>query len=153
MKRFVLRVFVGLFCGTLLSMAQASTPSPSELEAIEVANLFVRWNDALATGDAGVVAAQYAPDAMLLPTVSGEARTTDAARQDYFRHFLARKPTGSIDPVPPRQIRVSGDLAWDAGHYTFVFADGSKVNARYTFIYERDGTDWRIKTHHSSMLP
>jgi uncharacterized protein (TIGR02246 family) len=57
----------------------------------EVRALFGLWNDALATGDSRIVAARYAPDAVLLPTVSDTPRTNPDAIQDYFDAFLLKK--------------------------------------------------------------
>ncbi|MGL4304892.1 MAG: SgcJ/EcaC family oxidoreductase, partial [Mycobacteriaceae bacterium] len=63
----------------------------------EVAALFDRWNASLATLDAEKVANEYASDAVLLPTVSNEPRTTRAAIVDYFaKDFLPKKPQGVI---------------------------------------------------------
>lgn len=121
----------------------------------EVADLFDRWNAALKTGDSQKVAALYAPDAILQPTVSNEVRTTPESISDYFDHFLANKPVGQINY---RLIRHMGaDSAMDSGVYTFnlTAADGStrRVQARYSFIYERVNGEWKIINHHSSAMP
>ena len=46
----------------------------------EVAAQFDRWNAALATGDPEQVASLYAPDGVLLPTVSNKVRTDHAGK-------------------------------------------------------------------------
>ncbi len=116
----------------------------------EVAALFDRWNASLKTGDPKKVAANYAPKSILLPTVSNKPRLTAAEKEDYFHHFLERKPVGTIDS---RTIEVDCNTAVDAGLYTFSFADGSVVRARYTFTYKWDGKQWLITSHHSSAMP
>ena len=116
----------------------------------EVAALFDRWNNSLRTGDPRKVVANYAPNSILLPTVSNRARFTIAEKEDYFTHFLMRRPEGSIDD---RLIEVDCNSATDAGLYTFRFADGSKVKARYSFSYKKIGSDWLITSHHSSAMP
>lgn len=116
----------------------------------EVAALFDRWNASLRTGDPKKVAANYAPGSVLLPTVSNRARFTAAEKEDYFAHFLARKPEGSIDD---RVIDVDCNSATDAGLYTFRFADGTSVKARYSFSYRKIGAQWLITSHHSSGMP
>jgi len=116
----------------------------------EVAALFDRWNASLRTGDPKKVAANYAPGSVLLPTVSNRARFTTAEKEDYFTHFLARRPEGTIDD---RVIDVDCNSATDSGLYTFRFSDGATVKARYSFAYRKIGSQWLITSHHSSGMP
>jgi hypothetical protein len=116
----------------------------------EVASLFDRWNASLKTGDPKKVVANYATPSILLPTVSNKARFTAAEKEDYFMHFLQRKPEGKIDD---RMIEVDCNSATDAGLYSFKFADGSVVKARYSFAYRKVGDEWLISSHHSSGMP
>ncbi len=116
----------------------------------EVAALFDRWNASLRTGDPKKVAANYAPGSVLLPTVSNRARFTTAEKEDYFAHFLARRPEGMIDD---RVIDVDCNSATDSGLYTFRFSDGTTVKARYSFSYRKIGSQWLITSHHSSGMP
>jgi len=100
------------------------------------------------------VADRYAPDAVLLPTVSDEVRKTRAKIIDYFDHFLTKKPRGTIKDST---VKIIGDkVAIDTGIYEFTLKNGDateKVQARYTFVYElRDGK-WLIVNHHSSLMP
>lgn len=116
----------------------------------EIAGLFDRWNASLQTGDAHEVVANYAPKSVLLPTLSNQPRLSAAEKEDYFEHFLQRKPVGMIDW---RSIEVDCNAAVDAGLYTFTFGDGSVVKARYTYMYKWTGKQWLITSHHSSMMP
>merc|ERR1712176_294021 len=74
-------------------LGKPSTPSITEQE---VGDLFHLWNDALATGDPKKVAERYARNAVLLPTVSDEPRTTAEKIEDYFVDFLKKKPQGVV---------------------------------------------------------
>lgn len=116
----------------------------------EVATLFDRWNASLKTGDPKKVVQNYARKSILLPTVSNKPRLTADEKEDYFEHFLQRKPVGTIDS---RSIEIDCNTAIDAGLYTFAFADGSSVHARYTFTYKWNGKQWLITSHHSSAMP
>lgn len=116
----------------------------------EIRSLFQDWNAALQTGDPARVTALYAPDAILLPTVSNKVRHDHAEISEYFEHFLARKPSGVIDESNVRDL---GDIAIDSGVYTFSFGDASTVQARYTYVYRRLADGWRIIEHHSSRMP
>ena len=117
-------------------------------------NLFERWNDALKTLDPHKVAACYAEDGILLPTVSNIPRTNREEIADYFKHFLEKKPVGTINH---RTVRLGCNKITDAGIYTFRVVDkegaASDVPARYTFVYENRDGQWLIAHHHSSVMP
>lgn len=116
----------------------------------EILSLFDEWNAALQTGDPDSVAALYADDAVLLPTISNKVRHDHGEIRDYFVLFVGMVPTGVIDEA---NVRVFGDLAINSGLYTFTFADGGTVAARFTFVYRRSGDRWQIIEHHSSRMP
>ncbi|MDO4687181.1 MAG: SgcJ/EcaC family oxidoreductase [Corynebacterium sp.] len=122
-----------------------TTPSETEIAA-----LFDRWNDDLKSGDPAKVAENYASESVLLPTVSNQVRLTNAEKEDYFQHWLEKKPDGVVNE---RWIERDCNHAIDAGTYTFTYGDGSKVAARYTFVYELEDREWKIVSHHSSAMP
>ena len=116
----------------------------------EIASLFQKWNDALKTRDPKNVVALYDTDAILLPTVSNQVRHNHSEITDYFEGFLAKGPVGAIDES---NVRIHSDIAINSGVYTFTFADGAKVPARFTFVYRWNGEHWLIIEHHSSQMP
>ncbi len=129
------------------SSASKVTPIASEAE---IAALFDRWNASLATGNPDNVVANYAVDAILLPTVSNKVRHNHAEIRDYFVHFLEKKPHGVI---LERNIRFPANhVAIDSGTYAFDTTSG-RVPARYTFVYRKTGKEWLIVEHHSSAMP
>ena len=134
---------------TLPAAAQTTQPSPAVTEAA-VAGLFDRWNASLATLDSDAVVANYAEDAVLLPTVSNQPRFTQAEREDYFDHFLEGHPQGEI---LERRIQLGCGMAVDSGLYRFTFSDGRQVTARYSYAYRHNDGEWLIVSHHSSALP
>ena len=93
---------------------------------------------------------QEAPDAVLLPTVSNKPRTTPSEIRDYFVHFMAGKPSGSIDHS---YIKIGCNTVQNVGTYTFKFANGKVVHARYTYVYQWENGKWLIVHHHSSAMP
>jgi uncharacterized protein (TIGR02246 family) len=127
---------------------------PATAAEKEIAGLFDRWNAALATGKSDEVVKLYAPNAVLQPTVSNKVRATPGEIKEYFDKFLLQKPQGKINY---RQIRVLDDnTALDSGVYTFTLQKQGKpvkVQARYTFLYEKIGNEWKIMNHHSSAMP
>ncbi len=141
----------------LANPAKTYTGQPAAPQAAaerEIAGLFDRWNAALATGKPDEVARLYAPNGVLAPTVSNEVRDTPEKIHEYFTKFLQMKPQGKINY---RQIRVLDDnTALDTGVYTFSLNDSgksSKVQARYTYLYEKINGEWKIMNHHSSAMP
>lgn len=65
--------------------------------------------------------------------------------------ILQNKPQGVITDG----VTISGP-GWceDAGVYEFTMgADGSKVLARYSFVYVQEDGEWKIAHHHSSAMP
>mmetsp|Transcript_23020 Transcript_23020/g.46905 ORF Transcript_23020/g.46905 Transcript_23020/m.46905 type:complete len:196 (+) Transcript_23020:191-778(+) len=128
--------------------------TPASVNEEEVRSLFYKWNDALATLDSGKVADRYAENALLLPTVSDTPRTTPAAIEDYFAHFLKSEPQGVIQEEG--SVTISGEPNWakDAGIYEFTMgATGDKVKGRYSFVYVFEDGEWKIAHHHSSVMP
>jgi uncharacterized protein (TIGR02246 family) len=115
---------------------------------------FARFNGALATKQPDTVTALFARDAVLLPTLSGEERTTHAAIRDYFVHFLQKSPVGHIDTS---SVRIGCNMAARMGNWTFTLSDGagkkSLAHARYTFIYSYEHGGWMIAHLHSSVMP
>jgi len=116
----------------------------------EVRGLFNLWNDALKTLSPDIVAQRYSKEGVLLPTLSDRPRNDYEAIKDYFVHFLEKKPDGKI---LEGEIYVGNNWAQDAGIYEFTFEDGSKVKARYSFVYVYEGGKWMISHHHSSLMP
>ena len=128
----------------------ASAACTRQQEA-EILALFTKWDRSLATLDAKEVDANYAPDAILIPTLSNEIRHTSEGRIAYFRDkFLPKKPRGEI---VKHYVRCIGDIAINSGIYAFTYNGGTPHQARYTFVYRKFGKKWFIIEHHSSAMP
>ena len=145
---------VVITAATTLPVQADDTTTCTKTSEQEIAALFDRWNASLATLDPDKVVANYAPDAVLLPTVSNKPRTNHEEIRDYFVHFLEKKPQGHIDF---RIIKIGCNSALDTGLYTFTLYDtkgkAQKVAARYSYVYEYLNGQWLIEHHHSSALP
>jgi uncharacterized protein (TIGR02246 family) len=116
----------------------------------EIASLFEIWNSAIQTGDPKKVTDLYRSDAILLPTISNKVRHNHQEIEDYFVQFQENNPKGEINES---NIRNLGTTTIHSGIYTFTFKDDSKVKARFTFVYQWNGQDWKIIEHHSSQMP
>jgi uncharacterized protein (TIGR02246 family) len=132
-------------------MPEGIPASAATINASEVRALFTLWNDALATLDAEIVANRFTMDAVLLPSISDTPRTSKALIKDHYAKFLERKPQAEIISG---DITIGEDWAQDSGIYEFTMGDdGSRIRARYSFIYVPDNGHWKIAHHHSSFMP
>lgn len=137
----------------LLLFSQATFALQAVTEK-DITALFDQWNQSLQTGKPEEVVKNYAPDAILLPTLSNQVRHNPEEIKDYFEHFLAKKPFGQLNE---QNVRLLGtDVAINSGIYTFTLnneAQPKDVQARYTFVYRKIGDKWLIVEHHSSLMP
>jgi uncharacterized protein (TIGR02246 family) len=142
-----------LTIAALLVFSQATFALQAVTEK-DITALFDQWNQSLQTGKSEEVVKNYAPDAILLPTVSNQVRHNHDEIKSYFEHFLAKKPVGKLDEQNIRLL--SDDVAVNSGVYTFTINHEEKtkdVQARYTFVYRKIGDKWLIVEHHSSAMP
>ncbi len=152
-----------------LGFANSSSATQSDNEQVKEA--YNAWVKAVETanGNATQVAALYAADAILLPTLSPEIRLklsdktsqelydfTSADIREYFVAFTKLKNLQAQTEQLYTQI-FNDTLAINTGLYTFDYLDdkGKKIDvpARFTFVYEKINGKWLIISHHSSTLP
>lgn len=136
-----------------MSKAHAMQCAPVTAAAVE--SQFDAFNAAWATRNPDTVTALFAPDAVLLATVSNTPRTTPAAIRDYFVGFLRNAPVGKIDTST---IKLGCNSAARLGTWTVTLTDPATgkvtpVKARYSFLYKYAGGKWWIDHLHSSMMP
>lgn len=149
MKKRLLLGSIFVIAFSIQMLLSAASTSKADIE-----ELFLQWNASLHTCDPKAVTENYAEDAILIPTLSNNVRHNHAEIEDYFEHFLLKKPVGKIDED---NIRIYGDIAINSGLYTFDIVNDQgkheKVLARFTFVYHKVDGKWLIVEHHSSMLP
>ena len=68
---------------------------------------------------------------------------------EYFENLLKSPVEVEIVSENPH---VFGSDAVNSGHYNFV-TNGKTINARFSFVYHKDGVEWKIVSHHSSVMP
>lgn len=152
MKQFVKSFLLFMM---MLSLYPLSAIASSQKDDVQAA--YRDWCTAIgkAKGDGKVMAAFYASDATLLPTLSAKKITTSADLIDYFNH-LTSKPnirctTKSI------HTKIHHEVATNTGFYDFSFTEKNGktkvLPARYTFIYKNMDGKWMIIDHHSSAMP
>ena len=116
---------------------------------------FSKWNDALKTLDSEKVSDLYDPSASLLPTLSSEFKTNKETIQEYFDHFLQKKPVGEI--VEQEIKSISPDCYLHSGLYNFEIESKDKkqtIQARFSYVWQKNfNEEWKIIHHHSSLKP
>ena len=143
MKRSARFVFMAL---VLMSPAVA-VAGPAE----EANTVVDRFSAAYTANDPEAVVKLYAPDAILLGTVSPVISVgTDAIR----KYFSMLKGSGNKNALQERHTIVLGDNAVVVtGFYEFTrMQDGKPVPgpSRFTMLITKTGGEWRIAHHHSS---
>ncbi|WP_363348613.1 SgcJ/EcaC family oxidoreductase [Methylocystis echinoides] len=137
----------------------------------QILGLLEKWFAALKDcTNPETVTALYAPDAVLVPTLwNGPCFGQKAIRNYFEAEFLPARPEGYLINY---SISSTGNVAINSGHYVFEIndikaieadptccsAEGRakkrvKKNARYTFVYNKIGEEWKIVAHHSSKMP
>ena len=111
--------------------------------------LLQKWTSMVKGGDAKEVTTLYQDDGILLGTFSNKERIGHELILEYFENLL--KTPVEVEIVSEHSS-VSEHIAVNSGHYNFV-KDGKTVNARFSFVYRKDGAEWKIASHHSSVMP
>ena len=123
---------------------------------------FKTWNDVLKTKNADGVAALYystKPGFSFLPTVSPLHTKDLEGTKAYFVEFVKKNPDGMVTDESVQQLTPMSDASaayLHSGLYTFMtgYADARvPVSARFSYVWQKVGVDWKITHHHSSALP
>lgn len=123
-----------------------------------IQNTYQAWCSAVAEskGNPEVMTKFYAPDAILLPTLSPKVLVNKNNGLDpYFISFTGHK---NIKCTTNKVlVQFYGDFAISAGLYTFTYLNqnGQTITlpARFNFVYKKNDGHWLIVNHHSSLLP
>ena len=107
------------------------------------------WVEKIRTNDPKQVASLYHDDGLLLGTFSDIERKGHDLILAYFENLLKSK----VDVEVVTQHKHEDDsITVNSGLYNFI-VDGKTVNARFSFVFIKTGDDWKILSHHSSVLP
>lgn len=140
-----------LMCALLITAPLAALAGPEE-EASKVVEQFKAAFDA---SDVQGVVNLFAPDAILLGTISPKVITTTAGIDQYFQN---------LKQFTPRQFKIdeqstmtlSDRAVLFAGFDTFFLTRDGKVvetPARFTLLIIKNEQGWRISHFHSSVRP
>lgn len=110
-----------------------------------------RWSAAYTSNDTEAVVKNYAPDAILLGTVS----PVMSVGTDAIRSYFSRLPgSGNKNVIGERRtILLDDNAVVITGFYEFSSMKDGKVLARpsrFTMLLTKRGGEWHIAHHHSS---
>ena len=111
--------------------------------------LLQKWVGLIKSGDANEVTNLYHVDGILLGTFSPKERVGHGLILEYFENLLKSPVEVEIVSEHPN---VFESIAVNSGLYNFV-TEGKTINARFTFVYQKDNDEWKIMSHHSSIMP
>ena len=111
--------------------------------------LVQKWVNAIKGGDPKQVTELYHDDAILLGTFSNKERVGHGLILEYFENLLKSPVEVEVVSEHPHVFESS---AVNSGLYNFI-TNGETINARFSFVYHKNDTEWKIISHHSSVLP
>jgi len=107
------------------------------------------WVEKIRTNDPKQVVSLYHNEGLLLGTFSDIERQGHDLILAYFENLLKSK----VDVEVVTQHKHETDsITVNSGLYNFI-VDGKTVNARFSFVFIKSGDEWKILSHHSSVLP
>tara|TARA_B100001750_G_C15044549_1_gene368332 strand:+ start:90 stop:452 length:363 start_codon:yes stop_codon:yes gene_type:complete len=110
--------------------------------------LLQKWISTIKNGDPKQVVSLYRDDGILLGTFSNKERVGHELIIEYFENLLKSPVEVKIVSENPH---VFGSDAVNSGHYNFM-TNGKTIRARFSFVYHKDD-EWKIVSHHSSVIP
>ena len=114
--------------------------------------LLQRWINAVESGDPKQVVNLYLDDGILLGTFSNKERVGHELILEYLENLLKSPVDVEVVSENPH---VFGSSAVNSGHYNFM-TNGKTINARFSFVYHKEDEpidEWKIVSHHSSVMP
>ena len=111
--------------------------------------LLQEWTSAVKSGDPKQVTSLYRDDGILLGTFSNKERVGHELILEYFENLLKSPVEVQILSENPHVLE---SAAVNTGHYNFV-TGGKTINARFSFVYHKSNGEWKITSHHSSVMP
>ena len=114
-----------------------------------------QWMEAVCSNDVDAILSLYKEDGLLLGTLDSEIRKGRTEIKMYFDYFLKFKPCGRITKIVEEDLGYRR-MAIANGTYDFDLTENVEQTtdtARFTFVLDREGTKWRIHSHHSSKQP
>ena len=112
-------------------------------------DLLNSWFEKIKTNDAAQVADLYHRDGLLLGTFSNSERKGQKLIFDYFENLFS----SHVDVMVITKHEYNSDsISTASGFYNFE-VNGIIIKARFSFVFLKMNDNWKILSHHSSVLP
>ena len=111
--------------------------------------LLQNWIDKIKKKDATKIAEMYHKDGILLGTFSNIERKGHSLILDYFQNLFLSQIDVKI--ITKHQYETKS-MSTVSGLYNFL-VDGKEIKARFSFVFIKTKKEWKILSHHSSILP
>ncbi len=121
-----------------------ATKPTNEMHTIEL------WAEAMNSAQVSNVMELYAPNAILIPSMSGQLKKTAGQIKEYFSEFLS-KPDFKVEIIEAT-AQMLEDITVESGIYIFswlVKRKPHRISARFTLVIQNE----KIIQHHSSVAP
>ena len=119
------------------------------MDGSTASELLQKWTSAIKNGDPKQVTSFYHENGILLGTFSPKERVGHELILEYFESLL--KSPVEVQIVSEHS-HVFESTAVNSGLYNFI-TNGKTINARFSFVYSKNDDEWKIISHHSSVLP
>ena len=107
------------------------------------------WVKEIKMNDATKVARLYHKNGLLLGTFSDVERKGQKLILDYFENLFTSKV--DVEIITKHEFKAESTYT-ASGLYNFLVND-KKIKARFSFVFFKNKEDWKILSHHSSILP
>ncbi len=111
--------------------------------------LLQKWVHTIKQGDPKQVTNLYHENGILLGTFSAKKRIGHELILEYFENLLQNQVEVEI---VSEHVHALESMAVNSGLYNFI-TNGKTINARFSFVYAMNNAEWKIISHHSSVLP
>jgi len=136
-----LTVGIVALAGAMSSFANAASPASTDETDIRAQSS--SWERAYNRGDAKVVAALYAEDALLLPPGASGVRGRAAILEFFTKNVAGSKAAGAVFALNPKtDVGVSGNMGWESGTYEVTVKGAIVETAKFLSVSRKRNGKW-----------
>ena len=111
--------------------------------------LLQKWVSTIKQGDPKQVTNLYHENGILLGTFSPKERVGHELILEYFENLLQNP----VDvEIVSEHTHSSESIVVKSGLYNFI-TNGKTIASRFSFVYAKNDNEWKIISHHSSVVP